>query len=82
MRGPATPQEVDADAGSSDGDDAHPLVGAVAEFISQPVTVREGVGVEPGGVSGELVVGFGPIPDGRESGAEGVGHDVARVADK
>jgi hypothetical protein len=71
-------QQVAADARAADGDDAHAFVVAVAE--------RAAVGwlgwVEAGDVAGEVVVLAGPVADGRQSVAEGIGNDVVGVADE
>ena len=76
------PQEVDADTRASDRDDAHLLVGPVAQLGPKRCAVREDRRVEPRDVAGEVVVGFRPRADQREVGAERVGDDVVRVADE
>ena len=75
-------QERLADPGSTDRDDAHPLVGPVAELGAEAVAVGVGGRVEPGDVAGEVELALGPVADGGQVGAEGVGHDVVRVADE
>ena len=75
-------QERGADAGAADGHHADLLVGVVAEALAQLLAVAEGGGVEAGDVAGEVVVGLGPVPDGWEVRAEGVGDDVVGVADE
>ncbi len=75
-------QQVLADAGSADGDDAHPLVGAVAELGAQRLAVGELGRVEAGDVAGELEVRLGPLADRRQVGPERVGHDVVGIADE
>ena len=69
------------DARAADGDDAHLLVGLVAELGAEGLAVAEGGRVEPGDVAGEVEVLGGPVADERQVGAEGVGHDVAGVSD-
>ena len=57
------PQEVAADAGAADGDDADLLVLAVAELGSERGAVGELLGVEAGDVAGEGEVLLGPVAD-------------------
>src|SRR5439155_12431516 len=70
-------QQVRAGTGTSDGHDAHLVVGAVAELGPDRLAVGELGGVETGDVvAGKIVVSLGPRPDGGQVGAEGVGDDV------
>ena len=75
-------QQVVADARAADGDDAHPLVRAVAELGSQRAAVAELRRVEAGDVAGEAEVLLGPLADRRQPRPERVGDDVVGVADE
>lgn len=75
-------QQVGADAGSSDRNDADLLVRSVPELVAQSRAVDELGWVEADYVAGEVVVLLGPLPDSRKTGAEAVGHDVIGVTDE
>ena len=67
-----TAEQVDADARAAHRDDAHLLVGPVAELARRRCAVRELLRIEAGDVAGEVVVRLGPVADQRQVGAEGV----------
>ena len=67
-----------ADAGAADGDDAHPLVGPVAELGRAAPRGRRRRRVEARDVAGELEVLLGPLADRRQPGAERVGRRCRR----
>ncbi len=74
--------EVTADARPAHRDEAHTLVGVIAELGAQRLAVGELGGVEAGDVAGELEVRLGPLADGRQVRSERVGHDVVGIADE
>ena len=77
------PQQVGADAGAADGDDADLLVGAVAELGAQRVAVGELCRVEAGDVAGEVEVLLGPVADQRAGpGRSESGTMSSAVADE
>ena len=82
VRGDDAPQQVPADAGSADRDDADPLVVAVAQLRAHGGRVRNRRRVEARDVADEVEVLARPVPDARQLRAEHVGHDVAGVADE
>jgi hypothetical protein len=59
------PQEVAADAGAADGDDADLLAGPVAELVPERRAVAEVRRIETGHVAGEGEVLPGPVADQR-----------------
>ena len=71
-----------ANTGSTNRDDADPLVFFVAKFFSQLFPSPESRRVEPGDVTGEVIVVFGPLPDHRQVGPKCPIDDVFGVPDK
>ena len=81
-RGGDSLQQVDSDSGTAGRDDAHLLVGPVAELGAERIAIGDLSRVEAGDVAGELEALLGPVADRRETGAERPRDDVVGIADE
>src|SRR5262249_46855781 len=82
VRGDGATEQMGADAGPADGDEADLLVVAVAERRAQFGPIRQLARVEPGHVAGEVEVLSGPFKNAGQGRAEGVRDDVLGIADE
>ena len=81
-RGGDASQEVGADPGSADGDDAQTFVALVSQFGAQLVAVTERGWIEARHIPSEVVVSLGPLADVGQVWTEPVGDDVVGGADE